>query len=122
MVVLWDLETGVQLQEISCTFNGPITVAVWLPAVQGSATAFAFGCADGSIHVYVQHPQQVSLFVGRAVGLANPSYGQENYTFSSFTSAHGGPVEDLAFELTHRRLASVGHGSLQIWELKSDCK
>jgi hypothetical protein len=52
----------------------------------------------------------------------NFSYYQENYTFASFTSAHGGPVEDLAFELTHRRLASVGHGSLQVWELKSDCK
>lgn len=40
----------------------------------------------------------------------------------SFTNAHGGPVEDLTFELTCRRLASVGHGSLQVWELKSDRK
>ena len=64
LVVLWDLETGAQLQDISCPFNGPITVAVWLPAIQGSATAFAFGCADGSIHVYAQLPHQVSYYNG----------------------------------------------------------
>jgi hypothetical protein len=49
-------------------------------------------------------------------------HNQDRYTFMSFTNAHGGPVEDLTFELTCRRLASVGHGSLQVWELKSDRK
>jgi hypothetical protein len=63
LVVIWDLDSGTRLQDISCPFNGPITVAAWLPTVQGSATVFAFGCADGSIHVYVQHPHQVSLSV-----------------------------------------------------------
>jgi WD40 repeat protein len=121
LVVLWDLETGAQLQDISCPFNGPITVAVWLPAAQGTATAFAFACADGSIHIYVQHPCQVSLLINVAAQLIF-AYDQENYTFSSFTSAHRGPVEDLAFELTRHRLASVGHGSLQVWELKSNCE
>lgn len=121
LVVLWDLETGAHLQDISCPFNGPITVTIWLPAAQGSATAFAFGCADGSIHIYVQQLHHVSPLVTLGAQLIFRYY-QENYTFSSFTSAHEGPVEDLDFELTRRRLASVGHGSLQVWDLKSDRK
>lgn len=121
LVVVWNLDTGTHLQDISCPFNGPITAAVWLPSAQGSATAFSFGCADGSIHAYVQHHNQVSLICSYVTRLIFQCE-QDDYTFASFTSAHGGPIEDLAFDLTHRRLASVGHGSLQVWELKPDCK
>ena len=69
LVVLWDLDTGAQLQDIHCPFNGPITAVILVPTAQGSARVFAFGCADSSIHIYVQHPHQVSLFVVLAAQL-----------------------------------------------------
>jgi len=85
LVVLWDLDTGAKLQDISSPFNGPITAVVWLPTAQGSATAFAFGCADGSIHVYVQQPHQVSSFEVLAAELTF-------HTIRKITRSHPLPV------------------------------
>jgi len=53
-VVVWDIWTGEKVQVISCAFNGPIGALVWIPELPGLAPGFAFGCANGSIHVY-QH-------------------------------------------------------------------
>jgi WD40 repeat protein len=52
----------------------------------------------------------------------NELHDQPQYSLTSYTNAHDGSVEDIAFEQTRRRLASVGHGTLQVWSLHSDCK
>lgn len=53
-IILWSMDTGWKLQEISSPIHGPITTSGWVPAVHGAPAAFAFGCCDGSIHVYAQ--------------------------------------------------------------------
>jgi WD40 repeat protein len=51
-IVIWDILTGEKVQVISCAFHGPIGALAWIPGLPGLAPGFAFGCADGSIHVY----------------------------------------------------------------------
>ena len=58
------METGELLQEISCPYNGFVTAGCWLPAVRGAAKAFAVGCADGSIHIYVHDQEEVGSDLG----------------------------------------------------------
>lgn len=122
LLVLWDISVNDPLQEISCIFNGPITVAAWIPTERGNASAFAFGCADGSIHIYAQLAREVNICRSHSVGTHTDIIQQSTFTLASITNAHDGPVEDMAFDNTHRRLASIGHGTLQIWTLKDDRK
>ena len=51
-VIIWILTSGEKLQVIACPFNGAVGAAVWFPSTSGLRHGFAFGCADGSIHVY----------------------------------------------------------------------
>jgi WD40 repeat protein len=51
-IVIWDILTGEKVQVISCAFHGPIGALTWIPQKPGLALGFAFGCADGSIHLY----------------------------------------------------------------------
>jgi hypothetical protein len=51
-IVIWDLLTGEKVQVLSCAFSGPVGALVWIPETPGLAPGFAFGCADGSIHIY----------------------------------------------------------------------
>jgi WD40 repeat protein len=51
-IVLWDILAGEKVQVISCAFHGPIGALVWFPEQPGLVPGFAFGCADGSLHVY----------------------------------------------------------------------
>lgn len=67
-------------------------------ARDGSSLCFAFGCTDGSLHVYRQ-----------------TSTGE--YSFASKTNGHSGAVEDLAFDPTYNRLASAGGSQLVIWNI-----
>ncbi|KIM72519.1 hypothetical protein PILCRDRAFT_81788, partial [Piloderma croceum F 1598] len=99
-VVVWDIWTGEKVQVISCAFNGPIGVLVWIPELPGLAPGFAFGCADGSIHVY-QHVESSS-----------------NYQYLAQEHVHDGPVLDLKFDPEFGRLASVGSGFLQVSQLR----
>ena len=62
LVVVWDLRTGSLLQEVHVPFNGPIVTCRWIPIEQGDSEAFAFGCADGSLHVYARTAPDVSRF------------------------------------------------------------
>lgn len=48
--------TGEKIQVISCAFHGPIGSLVWITQRPVISPGFAFGCANGSIHVY-QHPE-----------------------------------------------------------------
>ena len=47
---------------------------------------------------------------------------QSYYRPATFKSAHEGPVEHMAFDPIYRRLASVGRGSLQVWDIGEDCE
>ena len=47
---------------------------------------------------------------------------QSDYCPVTFKSTHKGPVEDMAFEPVYRRLASVGRGSLQVYDIGEDCE
>jgi hypothetical protein len=58
------LETGELLQKISCPYNSLVTAGCWLPAVRGATKAFAVGCADGSIHIYVHDQEEVGSDLG----------------------------------------------------------
>ena len=60
---------GEKVQVISCAFHGPVGALVWIPEQPGLAPGFAFGCADGSIHVY----QRVKSSVSDHVVLINHS-------------------------------------------------
>jgi WD40 repeat protein len=51
-IVIWDISTGEKVQVISCGFHGPIGAVAWIPELPGQASGFAFGCTDGTIHVY----------------------------------------------------------------------
>jgi WD40 repeat protein len=59
-VVVWNLQTGEKKQVIRCTFNGPIGAITWITSGDvEDDLAFAFGCADGSIHFYKRKDKQV---------------------------------------------------------------
>lgn len=51
-IVVWNTMTGEKMQVISSAFHGPIGALVWVSYKPGMSPGFAFGCADGSIHVY----------------------------------------------------------------------
>jgi hypothetical protein len=62
MVILWDLELGMEIQKIVRMFNGPISSATWVDIPR--ERAICFGCADGTIHVYRQLSEGVSIPIG----------------------------------------------------------
>ena len=51
-VVVWNTMTGEKIQVISSAFHGPVGALVWVSSKPDMSPGFAFGCADGSIHVY----------------------------------------------------------------------
>jgi WD40 repeat protein len=59
-IALWDMDGGVKLQDISCPIHGAIITSIWIPTSQGNVSAFAFGCADGSVQVYARPDHKVS--------------------------------------------------------------
>jgi hypothetical protein len=46
----------------------------------------------------------------------------QSYRAVSFNRSRDGPIEDIAFEHTHSRLASVAQGSVQVWTINEDCE
>lgn len=69
-VVVWNLSTGEKMQVISCPYFGAVASIIWFPATPSSSHGFAFGCADGSIHIYMRDDTTVcrrpfSMFVER---------------------------------------------------------
>ena len=59
-VIVWNMLTGEKVQVVSCAFHGPVGVLVWIPEQPGLVPGFAFGCADGSIHIYQRLESSVS--------------------------------------------------------------
>jgi hypothetical protein len=49
------------------------------------------------------------------------TYVLQSYRAISFDRSHDGPIEDIAFEQTHRRLAIVAKGSMRVWSINDDC-
>ncbi|RDB22826.1 hypothetical protein Hypma_010168 [Hypsizygus marmoreus] len=100
-LIVWSLENGQQTQKITVPFHGPIGAVVWTPVQDDApAGAFAFGCAAGSIYTYIQSHA-----------------GSANFDFASLNTANVGAVESLAFDPYHRRLASIGAGCLNIYDM-----
>ena len=60
-LVVWNLSTGEMMQTIPCPFFGAVGAIVWLPAMSVLSHGFAFGCADGSIHIYTRDDTTVGL-------------------------------------------------------------
>lgn len=58
---IWNLKTGELTQTISNIFCGSIGAISWIELENTAIKAFAFGCADGSIHIYRRKPSQVSF-------------------------------------------------------------
>jgi hypothetical protein len=58
-LAVWNLLTGEFMQEFMCRFNGAIGAICWI-SVEPNEASFAFGCADGSLHVYRQEKGSVS--------------------------------------------------------------
>jgi len=97
--------------EISSVFNGSITVAAWIPTERSNASAFRIWLCRRSIHIYAQLAWEVNICP--LVGNTLISFNSPLLPLLSITNAHDGPVEDIAFNNTHRRLASIGHRTLQ---------
>ena len=41
------------MQVISCAYNGAVGAVVLFPSTLALRHGFAFGCADGSVHIYI---------------------------------------------------------------------
>lgn len=47
-LMIWNILSGERIQDIDCAFNGHVSCLVWADTRE----LFAFGCADGSVHLY----------------------------------------------------------------------
>jgi hypothetical protein len=105
------------MQVVSCAFNGQVGALVWIPGSPGIAPGFAFGCADGSIHVY----QRIEAAVGDHVIIIDWFWlmfvFQTQYQYLTEELVHNGPILDLKFDAKFGRLASVGSGFVQVSQL-----
>jgi hypothetical protein len=114
--------SGEKMQVISCAFHGPIGALVWIPHQPGMSPGFAFGCADGSIHVYQwaqSSVRTIQLLIPQQKQLINCNYFQSHYQYFAQELVHDGPVMDIKFDTNFGRLASVGNGFPQVSELLS---
>lgn len=107
---------GSEEQKISVAFNGPVSAVIWTPTSETNATnAFAFCAADGTLFTYRRLRVR-----SQSIDKAPVNVAYYDYAFS--TTAHDGPIDDMAFDSTFNRLATVGSGCVKIWKLDKDCK
>ncbi len=67
-LVVWNLKTGENVQDIWCTFNGPVSCIAWIASdKQNEEDVLVFGCADGSLHVYERMDHNVSTMASLPV-------------------------------------------------------
>ncbi|TDL17607.1 WD40 repeat-like protein, partial [Rickenella mellea] len=97
-LILWNVQTGEELQNISRPFSGPISAICWITLGLDNDPGFVYGCADGSLHIYRRKEDST-------------------FHFCSMTMAHNGSIEGVTFDPIHRRVASIGSGSPQVWTL-----
>lgn len=117
-VFIWNLTSGESLQKIHCPFNGAISAIVWVRIWDSTDPTFVFGCADGSLHMYRRKGENVRFVRHTTKHLTYHLREQVDFSFLyTVISAHAGPVEDLCFDNTHLRMASVGSGHPQLWNI-----
>ncbi|KZT01104.1 WD40 repeat-like protein, partial [Laetiporus sulphureus 93-53] len=102
-VIVWDLETARQIQDISCVFHGQVVCICWIDLGKGDNLAFIIGCADGSLQVY----QRVDL--------------KAPFAYCSMTVGHKAFVQNISYDHSSGRIASVGRGTIQLWKLTTGC-
>ena len=81
---------------ISCAFNRAVGAAVWFPPTLGLRHGFAFGCADGSVHIYTSdkiticHDPAILLECANLIIIA-----QLQYSYFIQDILHDGPIMAL---------------------------
>jgi hypothetical protein len=98
-------------------FHGPIGALVWVPQKPSLAPGFAFGCADGSIHLYKRVESSVSDHVLLVDDSDLTFVNQTIYQYFTQEQVHNGPVLDLKYDTQFGRFASVSNGFPQVSEL-----
>ncbi|KAG2336462.1 WD40 repeat-like protein [Suillus weaverae] len=88
-VVVWSLTSSEMIQEIVSPVAGYISVITWIDVDDCGETTFAFGVSDGNVQIYERTNDAL-------------------FKFCSTTIGHSGPVESLAWDPVHHRLASAG--------------
>ena len=113
---------GEKMQVISCLFHGPIESLVWITQRPGLSPGFAFGCADGSVHIY-QCPESsvhddaltIDNYWITCEGLF--VFWQSTYQYFAQTVVYDSPVLDIEFDVKFGRLASVSNRFAQVSQL-----
>ncbi|EPS92865.1 hypothetical protein FOMPIDRAFT_1137213, partial [Fomitopsis schrenkii] len=99
-VCVWNVSTGELQQEIKETFHGHVQCICWVEFEGHKDDGFAFGSANGTLHVY------------------RWSAAKGCYMFVALTHAHNGrQIQDLCFSSKFRRVASIGDGTPQVWRM-----
>ena len=57
---VWNVVSGELLQEICDVFHGAVETVCWIDFGGRKEEGFAFGCSNGTIHVYKWNAMQVS--------------------------------------------------------------
>ncbi|KZT01432.1 WD40 repeat-like protein [Laetiporus sulphureus 93-53] len=99
IVIVWAVKSSKKIQEISCFFCGAITAVCWIDPRCDKDLSFALGCASGDIQVYLR------------------SDANATFQLASMRACHEAHVEDIRFDSNSRRVASVGGGAVQVWNL-----
>lgn len=100
-VVVWSLTSGEMIQEIVSPAAGYISAITWIDVDDRGETTFAFGASDGNVQIYERTNDAL-------------------FEFCSTTIGHSGPVESLAWDPVHHRLASAGDGRPHVWSFTPD--
>ena len=59
--VIWNIRTGKKHQIIAFPYGGQVSVVLWISGKGERKQRLAFGCADGSIHIWVCVGDSVSI-------------------------------------------------------------
>ena len=94
------------MQVILCPYFGAVTSIVWFSAMAGLPHRFAFGCADGSIHIYICDDTTV-CYVNLWMFIKKLIIIQSQYVYLTQDDVHEGPILDLKFDPYFSQLASV---------------
>ena len=106
--MVWRLDTGERLQDLSVAADGPISSICWIETGElGPNRVFVFGCADGVLHVY--RKTEVAVSRSNSVHTSRPDYLQAPFTFHFSMASHSSCLQDIVFDPHHQRLATCGH-------------
>ncbi|KAF8582959.1 hypothetical protein K439DRAFT_1233080, partial [Ramaria rubella] len=98
VVLIWTCQGGQQLQSLNLCRHGAISYLLWVPRdTKDGDTLLFVGCADGSIHLWVNHPptdRLVSLLV---------------------IEAHTNAIQCLAYDTLNHYLASTAGWTTKLW-------